>query len=242
MSAVIVTGAASGLGAAITERLIGSGFMVIGVDVDSDGLDQAGAAGGDSFVGFPCDVTDEATIGDVFDRIGALDHSVTGLVNSAGIGGEFGDVTKTTPDQWRLTLEVNLTGAFLVSRATVPLMRRSGGGSIVHVSSQLGMVGAVGSPAYSASKGGLIALGRSMAIDHAPDRIRVNVICPGPMDTPMFRSSSGPDNLDALVTNKIPWGRIGRPSEVAALVEFLMRGDAEFITGAVIPIDGGWTA
>lgn len=242
MNSVIVTGAASGLGAAVSERLISSGFRVIGIDIDSDGLSRADAAYDGAFVGYLCNVTDEATIDEVFERIGALDDGVSGLVNAAGIGGEFGDVTKTTPDQWRLTLDVNLTGAFLISRASVPLMRRSGGGSIVHVSSQLGMVGAVGSPAYSASKGGLIALGRSMALDHAPDRIRVNIICPGPIDTPMFQSSSGPANIDALVTDKIPWGRIGRPSEVASLVEFLMRADVEFITGAVIPIDGGWTA
>ncbi len=242
MRTVLVTGAASGIGAAISERLIRSGNRVIGVDIDTAGLGRADATYGDDFVGFRCDVTDEAAISGVFDRVGHLDEDISGLVNAAGIGGEFGDVTRTTPDQWRRTLDVNLTGAFLISRAAVPLMRRSGGGSIVHVSSQLGMVGAVGSPAYSASKGGLIALGRSMAIDHAPDRIRVNIICPGPMDTPMFHASSGPDNLHALVTEKIPWGRIGQPSEVAALVEFLMQDDAEFITGAVIPIDGGWTA
>ncbi|MDH3189404.1 MAG: SDR family oxidoreductase, partial [Acidimicrobiia bacterium] len=174
--------------------------------------------------------------------IGRADTAVTGLVNAAGIGGEPGDVTMTPPQQWRRTIEVNLTGAFLVSRSAIPLLRAAGGGSIVHISSQLGLVGAKGSPAYGASKAGLIGLGRSMALDHAADGIRVNTVCPGPLDTPMFQASSGPENLEYLTEDRIPVGRIGRPEEVAALVEFLLGDESGFMTGAAIPIDGGWTA
>ncbi len=242
MTAAVVTGAGSGLGLEIARRLVTHGWSVFGLDVDETGLRIGTDDFGDRYTGIRCDVTDEAEVEQVFSRIGETDLAITGLVNAAGIGGEPGDVTRTTPSQWRETIEVNLTGAFLVSRSAVPLLKAAGGGAVVHISSQLGLVGAKGSPAYGASKGGLIALGRSMALDHATDGIRVNTVCPGPIDTPMFRASSGPDNLEYLTDERIPLGRIGRPEEVAALVEFLLGDEAEFLTGAAIPIDGGWTA
>lgn len=242
MTAAVVTGASSGLGFEITRRLVAHGWSVFGLDVDRNGLRAGTQEFGDRYTGIRCDVTDDVEVARVFSRIGVTDLAITGLVNAAGIGGEPGDVTRTTPSQWRLTVDVNLTGAFLVSRSAVPLLKAAGGGSVVHISSQLGLVGATGSPAYSASKGGLIALGRSMALDHAEDGIRVNTVCPGPIDTPMFRSSSGPDNLEYLTEERIPLGRIGRPEEVAALVEFLLGDEAGYLTGAAIPIDGGWTA
>ncbi len=163
-------------------------------------------------------------------------------MNAAGIGAELGDVTQTEPEDWARTLDINLTGAYIVSRAAIPSMRAAGGGSIVHIASQLGLVGARGNPAYGASKAGLIGLGRSMALDHAAEAIRVNCVCPGPVDTPMFRAGTGPSNIEWLETEKIPLGRIGRPPEIAPLVEFLLSDDAAYLTGAAIPIDGGWTA
>jgi NAD(P)-dependent dehydrogenase (short-subunit alcohol dehydrogenase family) len=242
MTAAIVSGAGSGLGFEIARRLMTRGWTVFGLDVDEMGLRSGAEDLGDRFTGIRCDVTDESEVEEAFGRIDETGSAVTGLVNAAGIGGEPGDVTRTTPAQWRRTIDVNLTGAFLISRSAVPLLKAAGGGAVVHISSQLGLVGAKGSPAYSASKGGLIALGRSMALDHAVDGIRVNTVCPGPMDTPMFRASSGPQNLEYLTEERIPLGRIGHPAEVAALVEFLLGDEAGFLTGAAIPIDGGWTA
>jgi meso-butanediol dehydrogenase/(S,S)-butanediol dehydrogenase/diacetyl reductase len=113
---------------------------------------------------------------------------------------------------------------------------------VVHVASQLGLVGIIGSPAYCASKGGVIAFGRAMALDHAAESIRVNVVCPGPVDTPMFAASRGPENMDELLGTSIPLGRIGRPSELAAVIAFLLSDESSFLTGSVVAADGGWTA
>ncbi len=239
---VVVTGAGSGLGFAIASRLVSMATSVVGIDIDEVGLDRTTEVLGERFCGSVCDVSRPEEVEAVFDSIDAKSQPLVGLVNAAGIGGEPGDVAETSIEQWRKTIEINLTGAFIVSRAAVPLLRQSGGGSIVHIASQLGIVGAKGSPAYGASKGGLIALGRAMALDHARDGIRVNSVCPGPVDTPMFQASTGPANLEKLVNEKIPMGRIGTPAEIASLVVFLLGAEAGYLTGSAIPIDGGWTA
>ena len=239
---VAVTGAGSGLGLAISSQLVAMEMRVVGIDIDQVCLDEAANELGALFTGAVCDVRRTDQVRSVFDGIDVDGSDLVGLVNAAGIGGEPGDVTATSMQHWKKTIDVNLTGAFIVSRSAIPLLRRAGGGSIVHIASQLGIVGASGSPAYGASKGGLIALGRSMALDHAKDGIRVNTVCPGPVDTPMFQASSGPSNLERLVTEKIPMGRIGQPDEVASLVVFLLGDKAAYMTGSTIPIDGGWTA
>lgn len=239
---VAVTGAGSGIGRAVALRLIIEGARVVGLDMNEPALASVECEAGSEFLPMLCDVANPSDVADVFKQLAGDSGELHGLVNAAGIGGEPGNITQTEPEFWERTIRVNLTGVFLVSRAAVPLLNAAGGGSIVHIASQLGLVGTYNSPAYSASKGGVIALARSMALDHASARIRVNAVCPGPVDTPMFAQSSGPANRAQLEDINIPWGRIGRPDEVAALVAFLISNEAEYLTGAAIPIDGGWTS
>jgi meso-butanediol dehydrogenase / (S,S)-butanediol dehydrogenase / diacetyl reductase len=163
-------------------------------------------------------------------------------VAAAGIGSEGGDCVETPLELWQQLLAVNLTGVFLSVRAAVPELRRNGRGSIVLIASQLGLVGTTRSPACCASKGGVIALARALALDHAHEDIRVNVVCPGPVETPMFAASSGPANLDAMLDSSIPLGRLGQPHEIAATIAFLLSDESSFLTGSVIAADGGWTA
>jgi NAD(P)-dependent dehydrogenase (short-subunit alcohol dehydrogenase family) len=154
--------------------------------------------------------------------------------------------TETTPEQWDRTIGTNLTGCFLLARAAIPHLIAAGGGSIVLTASQLAFVGAERFAAYAASKGGVLNLARAMALDHARDKIRVNALCPGAVETPLllnqFAGQDGPQgSLDDLVALH-PLGRLGQPEEIAAAALFLASDEASFVTGSALVVDGGYLA
>lgn len=165
------------------------------------------------------------------------------LVNNAGVLFP-GDSQECTDEQWATILAVNVTGVFRLSRAAVPVMARQGGGVIVNVASDWGLVAAQKAVAYGTSKGALVQLTRSMAADHARQGIRVNAVCPGDTDTPMLRTLAGAEAEARLqeMAAAIPLGRIGRPRDTATAIAFLASDDASFITGAMLPVDGGNSA
>lgn len=244
-----MTGAASGIGRATATLLAERGAAVACVDVNAAGLaetvDAIVAAGGRA-VALQADVTDlaavEAAVASAVAELGGLD----GLANVAGVGDFTGDVTEITPDEWARVLAINLTGAFHVSRATIPHLRAAGGGAVVNVASQFGLVGCIASPAYCASKAGLIGLTRAMAIDHTSEGIRVNCVCPGPVDTPMLAWTAATPELTARERARTQGrnlaGRSGRSEEIAATIAFMMSDEVGTMSGSIVAVDGGWTA
>jgi NAD(P)-dependent dehydrogenase (short-subunit alcohol dehydrogenase family) len=247
---VIVTGAASGIGLAVVERCLADGATVGGLDRDADRLAEVAARLAGTYPGrfrtTEADVADPVSAGRAVRAVTEGLAGVDGLVNAAGIGGYTGDVVATEPAAWDRTLSVNLTGVYLVSRAVVPLMRERPDPSIVHIASQYGLVGGEGSPAYCAAKAGVIGLTRAMAVDHAADRLRVNCVCPGPIDTPMYRRSTTAGAAHARESHRTSDRSLlpapGRPEHVAGMVAFLLGPEAANMTGAILPVDGGWTA
>jgi meso-butanediol dehydrogenase / (S,S)-butanediol dehydrogenase / diacetyl reductase len=224
----LVTGAGGGIGSAVVAAFEAAGHRVLGVDRDVADLTDAEQAAG--------------AVAAAVERLGRLDVVVCA---HGGSGRRFGDgpVDECTEAGWDATLDMNLKSVFLVCRAAVPALRAAGGGAIVTVASVLGMVGDrdFATHAYAASKGGLIALTRAMAVSYASDGIRCNVVCPGLIATPMSaRAQADPAIRERLAELQPLTGDLGRPEDVAEAVLYL--ATAPFATGSVVTVDGGWTA
>jgi NAD(P)-dependent dehydrogenase (short-subunit alcohol dehydrogenase family) len=245
---VVVTGGASGLGEAVVSRLAADGDRVVIADVDEPRAQQAAdnlVAAGRQADAMTVDVTSEGEVAAMFDAIGERAGRLDALVCSAAVETRS-SVVDCGDEQWQHVIDVNLKGAFLCMKHGLPAIARSGGGAVVLLGSVLGAMGAPGYAAYCASKGALVNLAKQAAIEHAADAVRVNVVSPSATDTGLFarvaQQSGDPEGVRRMVAAGTPMGRLGSASEVSATVAFLCSPEAAFISGAVIPLDGGMAA
>jgi len=239
----IITGASSGIGAATARRFAAEGVRLVLADIEEEAgrklREELCEAGSEAEFQL-CDVSEleevEALVAAAVERFGAL-HI---LFNNAGVG-TYGKTPKLDPEIWQRVMHVNLDSVFHGCRAAIPHIREAGGGAIVNTASVSGLFGDFGLTAYNAAKGAVANYTRSLALDHARDKIRVNAVCPGPVETGLTTAAMNlPGQMDRFRA-AVPLGRVGRSDEIAAAVAFLASEDASFITGENLVIDGGMT-
>ncbi len=241
----LVTGAGRGIGQAIAERLAEEGAFVACADIDGAAAERVAATLPNGGVGLAMDVADEVSVSTAFAQLAELREGLDILVNNAGIAGPQEPAGSTPLDGWRQTIDINLTGTFLCSRAALPHLEKSGG-AIVNIASALALVGWTNECAYGPTKAGVVQLTKGMALDYA-GRIRVNCVCPGAVRTPMIVSVLPQDS--ELEPTLAEYGkihplhqRLAKPREIADAVLFLASDDASLMTGAVLTVDAGFTA
>ncbi len=243
----VITGAASGIGRASAVRFASEGAAVVVADLNPQGGEETVAecrkAGGRA-VFQRVDVTNEADIKAAVDRAAAEFGKLNVIFNNAGLAGAVGKIEETTAENWDRTLAILLRAVFLGMKYAVPEMRKAGGGSIISTASIAGLRGGAGPHAYSAAKAAVINLTRSVALEVGKDRIRVNCICPGGINTPLIFNNvpGGYEVADRLLKTLQPIPRSGEPADIAAMAAFLASDEAEWITGTAMVVDGGLTA
>jgi len=244
---VLVTGGASGIGRASAVAFARNGAKVAIADIDGRGgeetLGMIHQAGGDAFFA-GCDVSTVTDVRSVIDRTVAQYGRLDCAANIAAIEGTPRRIDQVPDDEFDRIIQINLRGVWLCMKyEIVQMLKQGGGGAIVNLASAAGLVGSVRSPAYGASKHGVVGLTKSVALQLAKEKIRINAVCPGGIATPMTeRIAAAAGSTQAQIGSVHPLGRMGVPDEIAAAVLWLCSDEASFITGSAVPVDGGITA
>lgn len=244
---VIVTGGGGGIGSATCRRFAAEGARVAVLDLDAAAGERVAAAireSGGQARAFACDITDRASVDAAVAAAEAAFGPVAVLVNNAGWD-VFKPFTKTQPADWQRLIAINLTGALHMHHAVLPGMVQRRAGRVVNIASDAARVGSSGEAVYAACKGGLVALSKTLAREHARHGITVNVVCPGPTETALFegykQGAGNPDKLVEAFTRAIPLGRIGQPEDLPGAILFFASDDAAYVTGQVLSVSGGLT-
>jgi len=236
-----VTGAAGGMGRAAVARLVKDGYRIAAMDRDQKGLAEVAKEHGKAVVAYPCDQTDEkaarAAVGEAIAKQGPIDAFVN-LTGWAGTTRFF----EETSDYWRKVIGINLESLFFVAQPILLDMIERKRGKMVFVASDAGRVGTSGEAVYAATKGGVIAFGKSLARENARHNIHVNVVCPGPTETPLLKAEmeENPDLIQRM-TRIIPFRRLGQPDDMAGVIAFLCSPDSDYMTGQTVSVSGGLT-
>ena len=244
---VIVTGGGGGIGGATCRRFASEGAQVAVFDMNLEAAEKVAAdirAGGGQAAAFACNITDRAQVDAAVAAAQTQLGPIAVLVNNAGWD-VFKPFLKTVPAEWEKLIAINLTGALHMLHAVLPGMVERKYGRIVNVASDAARGGSSGEAVYSACKGGLVALSKTLAREHARQSITVNVVCPGPTDTALFEGykegAGNPEKLEEAFKRSIPLGRIGQPDDLPGAILFFASQDAAFVTGQVLSVSGGLT-
>jgi NAD(P)-dependent dehydrogenase (short-subunit alcohol dehydrogenase family) len=237
---VVITGAGSGIGLASARRMAAEGATIVAVDIDDVAGKSAAAEVGGVFLA--ADVADEDQVRELYDGVAAQFGRIDVAFNNAGISPpEDNSILTTGLDAWQRVQQINLTSVYLCCKYVLPHMQAGGRGSIINTASFVAILGAATSQiSYTASKGGVLALSRELGVQFAREGIRVNALCPGPINTPLLRElfAADPERASRRLVH-VPMGRFGEPEEIAAAVAFLASDDSSFITASSFIVDGG---